>query len=117
MITFSQTALAEIKRLRNQHGYSCDAKLLLESASGGCMEWHYNVSFVSSVNANEPIFSCEGIEVIIPASSQNNLSGLHIDYSEDLMGGGFRFTNPNATQTCGCGNSFSTGVQESIHAT
>jgi iron-sulfur cluster assembly protein len=59
------------------------------------------------INAKIEIFAANGIKVISEADSCHYIQNLTIDYSEDLMGGGFRFNNPQATVTCGCGNSFS----------
>lgn len=47
------------------------------------------------------------VKVVVDSQQFNYLNGLTLDYSEDLMGGGFRFKNPNAKIGCGCGNSFS----------
>ncbi len=72
------------------------------------MDWYYNLSFIAkSELGDRPTQICESIEYIVLAPSLTLLDGLHIDYSNDLMGGGFRFSNPNAAQTCGCGTSFS----------
>ena len=85
------------------------------------MGWYYNLSFLSESNRQAyQILTCRGIQVAVLESSQLLLDGLHIDYSEDLMGGGFRFSNPNAAQTCGCGGSFSdkmtSGDSDVIHS-
>lgn len=120
-ITLSQAAVAEIQRLRSQHSLEDTSILRLEVVQGGCMGWYYDLSFLSESNCHGcQIVTCEGIQVTFPESSQSLLVGLRIDYSEDLMGGGFRFTNPNAVQTCGCGSSFSTkmivGDSDTIHS-
>ncbi|AFZ00555.1 HesB/IscA family protein [Calothrix sp. PCC 6303] len=67
------------------------------------------------IEANRPkhvhtkidIFAANGIKIISDPETCKYIHDLTIDYSEDLMGGGFRFNNPQATATCGCGNSFS----------
>ena len=111
-ITFSSAAINEIKRMRSHHVLQDDAQIQLNVHPGGCMDWHYDLSFTSnqaSVNCY-PVTSdtkCD-LHFSLSEDHQSLLDGLHIDYSEDLMGGGFRFSNPQATQTCGCGNSFST---------
>jgi iron-sulfur cluster assembly protein len=64
-------------------------------------------SLRQSVNNEVEIFITHDLKIITDAQSFNYIQNLIIDYSEDLMGGGFRFTNPQATLTCGCGNSFS----------
>jgi len=58
----------------------------------------------SSQSGDQTITPHDDLQVIINTSDLPYLNGLAIDYSEDMMGGGFRFQNPNATQVCGCGN-------------
>jgi iron-sulfur cluster assembly accessory protein len=60
-----------------------------------------------AMRPDDQLFNCDGVQVVVDAQSISAIAGLTLDYSEDLMGGGFRFHNPNALQTCGCGNSFS----------
>jgi iron-sulfur cluster assembly accessory protein len=111
-ITFSAAAIDEIKRLRAQQSQPSNAYIKLSLLRGGCMEWYYNLSFtleqndLPSYRVSTDTDHC--LQVVIPDEEHALLNGLHIDYSEDLMGGGFRFSNPQATQTCGCGHSFST---------
>ncbi len=111
-VTFSPAAIEEIQRLKLQN--SCgdsDAMLKLEAVRGGCIDWYYKMSFTAEVeHLNHQGMVAESLRLMVPTSSQQILAGLHVDYSEDLMGGGFRFLNPNAVQTCGCGNSFSTNT-------
>lgn len=61
----------------------------------------------TKIETKVEIFAANGIKIISDADSYHYIQNLTIDYSEDLMGGGFRFNNPQATVTCGCGNSFS----------
>lgn len=65
------------------------------------------MSFDETVAASDRIFNLNGIQLVVDAKSLDYADGLSVDYSEDLMGGGFRFQNPQAIATCGCGNSFS----------
>jgi len=121
-ITLSQTALQEIQRLKSHYCLksselevsACeDLVLMIAAVSGGCMQWHYGLFFVTNQNSDGKdnlSIAYEDIELRVPEASQHLLDGLHIDYSDDLMGGGFRFSNPNAMQTCGCGSSFSNEV-------
>jgi iron-sulfur cluster assembly accessory protein len=65
---------------------------------------------LDAVQPEDRICESSGIQVAVDGQSVKTLTGLTLDYSEDLMGGGFRFHNPNATASCGCGHSFSTGT-------
>jgi iron-sulfur cluster assembly accessory protein len=73
---------------------------------GGCSDWIYDISFDTVVNAEDQVFDVNDIQLLIDKESIRYLDNLTVDYSEDLMGGGFRFHNPIATSTCSCGNSF-----------
>ncbi|HEY9848896.1 MAG TPA: iron-sulfur cluster assembly accessory protein [Leptolyngbyaceae cyanobacterium] len=107
MIAISKAASAEIKRLsgKAKQPYSL---LRLGVQPGGCSEMSYTMEFDQSLQPDDRIYDCNGLQVAIAPRDLKYIEGLTIDYSEDLMGGGFRFHNPNATKTCGCSNSFST---------
>jgi iron-sulfur cluster assembly protein len=128
MIQLSPAALQEILRLRSRHPAQHQTSFRLALQPGSCLEWAYSLSFESTLQPGDEVYSCRlspdehntaqtslpaqmsdaNLNVVIHASVQPYIRGLAIDYSEDLMGGGFRFTNPNATQSCSCGNSFHT---------
>ncbi|NJL37064.1 MAG: iron-sulfur cluster assembly accessory protein [Leptolyngbyaceae cyanobacterium RM2_2_4] len=107
MIQMSQAAIAEINRLKaKQHNPQSLFRLKIQP--GGCSDLHYVLKFDNSTEPTDQVLECKGLSFVVDSHSLNSISGLTVDYSEDLMGGGFRFHNPNATQNCGCGNSFST---------
>jgi iron-sulfur cluster assembly protein len=105
MIHLSTAAASEIKRLGSKQP---NQLFRLAVKPGGCSGWYYDMSFEEMAKADDLIFSAQGIQVVVDAESQKYIDGLQLDYSEDLMGGGFRFHNPQVNNTCGCGNSFST---------
>lgn len=105
MIHLSLAATYEIKRLQSKQ--PAKNLLRLKIQSGGCADWFYDLSFDKLVKAEDQCFDVEGISLVIDSESLNYIHGLSLDYSEDLMGGGFRFHNPQAISICGCGNSFS----------
>ncbi|BAZ38875.1 HesB/YadR/YfhF-family protein [Calothrix sp. NIES-4101] len=106
MISISPTAIAEIKRMQSKQQKS-DIWFRLTVKSGGCFGLFYDLSFTENLADSERTFNCNGIQVAIDTENLTYLNGLTLDYSEDLVGGGFRFHNPQATSICGCGNSFS----------
>lgn len=107
MISLSRAALAEVKRLQRRSSDGTNAILRLGVQSGGCSDFYYTLEFAAAPAASDRLWHCEdGLQVAVDACSLPYLDGLTLDYSEDLMGGGFRFDNPNAEQHCGCGNSF-----------
>lgn len=109
MIQLSQAAIDEIKRLQSrQHANKTFFRLGTEAS--GCAGLSYTLSFDPAINPDDQVFTCKGLSVLVSDRHLKYLTGLTVDYSEDLMGGGFRFHNPNAAQTCGCGNSFALEV-------
>lgn len=110
MIQLSEAAIAEFKRTQSKHP---GAVFRLGVAAGGCVEFYYTMAWDQADTsrdsqgvADDQIINCQGIQVIIAPQHQPYLNGLTLDYTEDLMGGGFRFHNPNAVSCCECGNSF-----------
>ncbi|BAZ15517.1 HesB/YadR/YfhF-family protein [Calothrix sp. NIES-4071] len=118
MIHLSPAATSEIKRLEENFlrgafpPLDTTSKLLqplwfrLAVKVGGCSGLYYDMSFEQDINLDDITFVCNGIQVAVDSQSSSYINGLTLDYSEDLMGGGFRFHNPQATSSCGCGNSF-----------
>jgi iron-sulfur cluster assembly accessory protein len=105
MIHLSQAAASEIGRIKSKQQPNLLFRLAVKS--GGCSGWFYEMSFAQVEEVSDRVFDLDGIRVVIDAQSLNYINGLTLDYSEDLMGGGFRFHNPQAIATCSCGNSFS----------
>ncbi|WP_315791618.1 iron-sulfur cluster assembly accessory protein [Fischerella sp. JS2] len=108
MIHLSPAAVSEIKRLKSKQQQP-NPLFRLTVKLGGCSGWYYDMCFDEIASSGDRTFECEGIQVVIDAESFNYVNGLTIDYSEDLMGGAFRFYNPQANASCGCGNSFAIG--------
>ena len=113
MIHLSQAAAREIKRLK-QIRQQPDNRFRLSIESGGCSGLFYNLeldNLSSHTNSAEPAeedltYESNGLTIIVDKQTSSHVRGLKLDYSEDLMGGGFRFQNPNATSSCKCGLSF-----------
>lgn len=74
---------------------------------GGCSGLMYQLKFDDQINADDKEFENNGIKVVINKKSVLYLAGTTLDYSGGLNGKGFIFSNPNASRTCGCGESFS----------
>ncbi len=106
MINFSAAAVQEIIRLQSKQNQP-NSLFRLKVKPGGCCSLCYIMQFDSQQASNDRVYDYGQIKVVVDSQQLNYLNGLTLDYSEDLMGGGFRFNNPNAKVTCGCGNSFS----------
>ena len=107
VITVTEAALKEIKRLINVQGLETGG-LRLGVKGGGCSGLSYTINFDENIGQYDQVFEFDGVKVIIDAKSAIYLQGTQLDYHKDLMGGNFKFVNPNANKTCGCGESFST---------
>ena len=105
MICLNPAAVKEIKRLQSKQP-SHNLYFRLQVQAGGCSDWFYHLSFTAAIAPDDAVYHCSGLTVAVDRQSLNYVSDLTLDYSEDLMGGGFRFQNPLASTSCGCGNSF-----------
>lgn len=106
VITVTEAALKEIKRLINVQGIT-EGGLRLGVKGGGCSGLSYSINFDEKIGQHDQVYDFDGVKVIIDAKSAIYLQGTQLDYHKDLMGGNFKFVNPNASKTCGCGESFS----------
>ena len=106
MIQPTDVAKEEVKKLIEQQNKP-GAFLRVGVKGGGCSGLSYDVSFDDKINEYDRVYEIDGVKVVCDSKSFIYLDGMAIDYSKELVGGGFRFINPNATGTCGCGTSFS----------
>ena len=84
-----------------------DALLRVGVKGGGCSGFSYDVRLDDKVDEKaDRLFDCDGVKVVCDVKSLLYLTGMTLDYTQEMLGGGFKFINPNATGTCGCGTSF-----------
>jgi iron-sulfur cluster insertion protein len=104
-ITFSDRAADKVKALMVAEG---DAQLNLRVfvTGGGCNGFSYGFTFDDDVQEDDAVVDNGGVTMLVDAMSYPYLDGSEVDYVEDLSGSQFVVTNPNASSTCGCGNSF-----------
>ena len=74
---------------------------------GGCSGFQYNFSFEEQKNDDDLLIERDGAAVVVDSTSLEFLTGSELDYVEEMVGSSFQVKNPNATSSCGCGNSFS----------
>lgn len=105
-IQLSEAALRQVLFLREKQGK--DLCLRVGVRQGGCSGMSYLMDFIdsSAIRQDDEVFNYEGFQLVCDRKSLLYLYGLMLDYSDAMIGGGFQFTNPNASQTCGCGKSF-----------
>lgn len=106
IITVTPSAVEEVKRLMAEERTE-GLFLRLGVAAGGCSGMSYSMAFDNEKKEFDREFDFGGLKVVVELRALNYLQGTILDYKGGLMGGGFSFSNPNATRSCGCGSSFS----------
>ncbi|MDI9878715.1 HesB/IscA family protein [Flectobacillus longus] len=106
MVTVTDIAAAKIKELRDKEGLSNNYNVRVAVQGGGCSGLMYDLDFASEPQATDMVFEDKGVKIMIDKKSILYLAGTELDFSDGLNGKGFQFKNPNATRTCGCGESF-----------
>ncbi len=106
-ITLTDAARAKVAELIAAEGTDEPLALRVAVKPGGCSGFNYDMYFDTEVAADDVVREFSGVRVAVDAASADLLTGSTLDYTDSLQGAGFHITNPNATRTCGCGNSFS----------
>ena len=106
MISLTEPAQHELARIMGEDGKDSRG-IRLGVKGGGCSGYSYVMQFESGKREDDHVINEERIPIYIDKKSFELLDGLGIDYENDLLNKGFKFSNPNATQSCGCGTSFS----------
>jgi len=106
-VTLTPGAIQAAKRVRESEGFSPEHGLRVSVVGGGCSGFSYQLSFDGQRQEGDLEGHFDGLAVWIDPNSAQYLEGTQIDFVSSLHGGGFKFSNPKATQTCGCGSSFS----------
>ncbi len=105
MVTVTETAAAEVKRImqsQNKEGWGVRVGVV----GGGCSGLTYEMKFEEKPGERDMVFEHHGVRVFVDPKSYLYINGMTVDYELDMLNGGFKFTNPNATGGCGCGTSF-----------
>jgi len=105
-MTFSDAAAEKVRKLITEEDNE-DLKLRVFVTGGGCSGFEYGFTFDEDIEDDDTQIDNGGVALLIDALSYQYLAGSVIDYKEDLQGSRFVVENPNASTTCGCGNSFS----------
>ena len=105
-ITITEKAQKEIQRIMEENKVPDNYGLRVGVKGGGCSGLTYSLGFDAEANEGDTVISTEEIKLFIDGKSLFYLTGTELDFSDGLNGKGFIFNNPNATKTCGCGESF-----------
>ena len=108
MITVSEKALLHVINLMMESGITPDSHhLRVGVKGGGCSGLSYVMDFDTTIESTDETVEIDGgLKVVIDRKSVLYLYGTELDYSDGLNGKGFQWGNPNASRTCGCGESF-----------
>lgn len=107
MIKVTEEAKSQVARLKESQDASPDAFIRVGVKGGGCSGLTYELDFDTEMKDTDKIFEDNGVKIAVDKKSFLYLAGTTLDYSGGLNGKGFNFVNPNASRTCGCGESFS----------
>lgn len=108
MIQVSETASKKIIDMMKENGFDASKDYVRVGVkSGGCSGLSYDLTFDKIIGENDKVFEDNNIKIAVEKKSFLYLAGTILEFSGGLNGKGFVFNNPNATRTCGCGESFS----------
>ncbi len=104
-ILLTPAAVSKVKEILAKQTEQYEG-LRIAVVGGGCSGFQYHMGFEKASGLNDQIINCDGLKVIVDNNSLNYIKGCEVDYVEGIHGTGFKFNNPNAVSTCGCGESF-----------
>jgi len=104
MISLTENAASKIKSLLESRD---DIGIRPGVRGGGCSGFTYNLEFADAKRKSDRVIEDKGVSIYVDPKSYLYLMGTEIDYVNELNQSGFKFSNPNAKRTCGCGESFS----------
>jgi len=106
MITITERAKDKALELMQKENKGNDYFIRVAVEAGGCSGLTYKLEFDNQIKETDKVFEDKGIRIVVDKKSFLYLVGTELDYTDGLNGKGFVFNNPNATRTCGCGESF-----------
>ena len=105
-ITLTPKAVQMVKITREQEGIDPSFGLRVAVRGGGCSGFEYALDFDGEIRDTDYVLDYDGLKVVVDSVSARYLEGTTVDYVLGMAGTGFKFINPKATGTCGCGSSF-----------
>jgi len=105
MLTLTPVATTKVREFLVQHNRP-QAGLRVRVEGGGCSGFQYKLALDDEAGSEDEVYEHDGIKLFVDSKSLGYLNGTVIDYVDDIMGSGFRFSNPQAKGSCGCGESF-----------
>lgn len=106
-ITLTEKAAEKIKKVFEENNMPADSCLRLGVKGGGCSGFSYTLDVTDKPAADDEVFTSHDVRIVCDPKSYLYLNGTEVDYEDSMIQGGFKFNNPNASKSCGCGSSFS----------
>lgn len=106
MITLTGAAVEKVKEVIAQQQSRSDLGLRVGVVAGGCSGFSYHMALDEKATDGDQVFEFDGVKVFVDPNSLIHLKGVEIDFVDSIHGSGFKFNNPNAKSSCGCGESF-----------
>jgi iron-sulfur cluster assembly accessory protein len=107
VVTLTEKAIEMVKAtMQRENASGCGLRIAVQG--GGCSGFQYHLAFEEQPGEDDLVFRQDGVAIFVDQASQPHLQGVTLDYVTGLHGAGFKFVNPNASRTCGCGSSFAT---------
>lgn len=106
MITVTEKAKEKLKSFRKESNFDDNAYVRVGVEGGGCSGLSYKLDFDTQMKPEDKLFEQNDLKILVDKKSFLYIVGMELDFSDGLNGKGFQFHNPNATRTCGCGESF-----------
>ena len=107
LVQVTEAAASQIKRLLDHEGKAATHALRMKVIGGGCSGLQYQLMFDDQAKQSDHQVDQSGVRVVVDEKSALYLVGTTLDYVDSLMEAGFKIQNPNAKESCGCGQSFS----------
>lgn len=105
-IKITAKASAQVLKIKNENSIPDSHGLRVGVKGGGCSGLSYTLGFDSAPKEGDTVIDYDSFQLFVDGKSLFYLAGTELDFSDGLNGKGFVFNNPNATKTCGCGDSF-----------
>jgi len=106
MITVNDSAKSKLENIKKESNYDDQYFVRVGVAGGGCSGLTYHLDFDNNLKPEDKVFEDKGIRIVVDKKSFLYLIGTELQFTDGLNGKGFVFNNPNASRTCGCGESF-----------
>jgi len=106
MITLTPGAIAKVKSILAEREGTEGMGLRIAVVGGGCSGFQYQMTLDKEPHVDDKILDVDGLKVYVDAGSLLYLNGTKVDYVDGMNGSGFKFDNPNAKPSCGCGETF-----------